>query len=112
MAASRDQVEVRVGAPCAVGVPSGLVAWWPGNGNFVDAVSGVPLGSTGAGFTLAKVANGFVFDGVNDWMKTAQRDAYNVGLQSGLTMEFWIRPSSCIRYRSIRHAKPDTIPKQ
>ena len=35
-----DTVEVRVAAFCRVDSPPNLVAWWPGNGNSTDAVSG------------------------------------------------------------------------
>src|SRR5205814_6680636 len=49
--------------------PSGLIGWWPGEGNAADAVDG-NHGSlqNGATFATGKVGQAFTFDGANEYV--------------------------------------------
>ncbi|MCW5550791.1 MAG: immunoglobulin domain-containing protein [Verrucomicrobiae bacterium] len=79
--------------PC-VPPPSGLVSWWPGDGNTADVVGsqdGVLTGHTDYG--AGRVGQGFVFDG--------NGDAVLVGNHASLrfqdfTIEAWIRRASTV----------------
>jgi hypothetical protein len=70
---------------------SGLFAWWPGEGNANDVVSG--LNGTlqnGVTFASAEVDQGFSFDGVDDQMDlSAHAGALNLAGQA--TIELWVR---------------------
>jgi hypothetical protein len=62
---AEQQCSLRVYA--SVTAPSGLVAWWPGNGDAKDIVSGND-GTLrgGTAFSAAKVEGGFTFDSDDD----------------------------------------------
>src|SRR5215207_3609208 len=71
--------------------PSGLVSWWRAEGNAADSVDnngGVLL--NGAGFTNGVVGQAFLFDGINDHVRIADRA--NLRVTNGLTIEAWINP--------------------
>jgi hypothetical protein len=79
------------GEPC-VQPPSGLVSWWPGEGDAGDVADnniGLPL--NGAGFESAVVQQGFSFDGVDDLVSVPA--APNLDLRDALTLEAWVRPA-------------------
>jgi hypothetical protein len=78
-----------------VAAPSGLVAWWPGDGDvldYEDANDGMLVG--GAGFTgSGKVGQAFGFDGVDDYVEVADSDLWNFG-SGDFTIEMWVNHSS------------------
>jgi hypothetical protein len=77
--------------PC-VQPPSGLVSWWPGEGDAGDVADnnvGLPL--NGTTFEAAVVQQGFSFDGVNDLVSVPA--APNLDLREALTLEVWVRPA-------------------
>jgi hypothetical protein len=80
-----------VGAP----VPSGLVAWWPGDGNALD-IAGGNNGTLVGGVTYAngEVGQAFDLDGTSGFVVAPASASLNVGLSSGLTVEGWIDPAS------------------
>lgn len=88
-------VEVRVGIPCSVTDPAGLVAAWPGNGSALDVVGGrFGILGNGASFSAGKVASAFRLDG-NDYVQVPAQASYDVGTSaSGFSVEFWIKPDS------------------
>jgi RHS repeat-associated protein len=92
-----DLMEVRVGAPCATGFINSLVAWWPGNGDANDVVSGqAGRVLNGTSFVDAKVSMGFRFDGVNDTVRmpaAANLDIAKSG-NGSITVEFWMKPET------------------
>jgi RHS repeat-associated protein len=97
-----DLVEVRVGVPCAVEAPSGVVGWWPGNGdprNLISGVAGIPVG--GLTYGPGAVALGFQFDGSNDFLQVPASPALNVGPGDGMTIEFWINPTNRDRWQPV-----------
>src|SRR5437867_7458767 len=72
--------------------PSGLVGWWPGDGNASDIVGGNP-GSlqNGATFTTGKVDQGFGFDGVG--ARVTVPDSPQLRLQQH-TISAWVKVDS------------------
>jgi PKD repeat protein len=73
--------------------PSGMVAWWPGDGNSQD-ISGINNGipQNGATFTIGKVGQSFSFDGTNDHIRIP--DSNRLDFDTTLTIDAWIRPTS------------------
>ena len=76
--------------------PSGLTAWWPGEGSAVDVVgggnNGVPVGALS--YTNGEVGGAFVFDGSTSYIPLAASPSLNIGTGSGITIECWIKPAS------------------
>jgi hypothetical protein len=74
-------------------VPSGLVSWWPAEGNANDA-AGTNNGTTGGGivYTNGEVGQAFVFNGASTSVSIPASSSLNVGLDNGLTLEGWIKP--------------------
>jgi len=75
--------------------PSGMVAWWPGDGNATDIIgnnSGVVLG--GAGFATGVAGQAFSFDGSTTGVMTAP-DAPALDITTGtITISAWINPTT------------------
>src|SRR5262249_24109805 len=70
----------------------GLVSWWRGEGNAIDAVGG-NNGTLVGGVTYAagKVGQAFSFNGTD---QVQVPSAANLNLTSALTLEAWIDPST------------------
>lgn len=76
---------------CAPG-PTGLLDWWPGDGNALDLQStnhGALQGGTG--FTAGLVGPAFTFDGVDDLVTVGNKYA---SLINNFTLMFWARPTA------------------
>ncbi len=74
--------------------PAGLVAWYPGDGSPNDIVrgnNGTPQGNVA--YTTGKVGQAFSFDG-SSLVKVNASPGLNVGAESGLTIDTWIKPTS------------------
>jgi hypothetical protein len=73
--------------------PSGLVAWWKGEGNANDSFDG-NNGSVTGGVTYAngEVGQAFRFDGTNGFISVPASSNLDVGKGNGVTIEAWIRP--------------------
>src|ERR1035437_8586401 len=69
--------------------PSGLVSWWRGEGDGLDAV-GMNNGTLqgGTSFWLGRVGQSFVFDGVNGYVKVPKSASLDAPNQ--LTIDFWV----------------------
>ena len=69
--------------------PSGIVSWWPGDGNSNDII-GSNNGSlqNGAGFAQGKVGQAFIFDGLDDFVQ-ASTNNLPAG-NNNRTIEFWV----------------------
>jgi len=69
--------------------PSGLVAWWPGDGNGTELVNG-NHGSlmNGVAFSAGRVGQEFSFDGIDDRIQIPDVEALK--LTNSLTIESWI----------------------
>ncbi|MHA2074159.1 MAG: LamG domain-containing protein [Candidatus Hodarchaeales archaeon] len=72
--------------------PSGLVSWWPGDGNTLDINNGNDgILKNGATFAPGIVDQAFCFDGVDDyiWAPSTGIDELHT-----LTIEFWVKLNS------------------
>lgn len=72
--------------------PSGLLGWWPGDGNAND----IQLGSNGtvmngASFTPGLVGQAFSFDGVDDFVDVPDTPALHA-ITTAVTVDAWINP--------------------
>ena len=77
------------------GVPAGLVAWWPGEGNGMDAVGTNPAAIFGpVTFENGIVGQAFGLDGHSGYLSVPASPVLNVGAGGGLTITAWIRPSA------------------
>jgi RHS repeat-associated protein len=87
-----DTVEVRVAEFCRVDSPANLAAWWPGNGNAADAVSGnIARSLNGTTFGAGKVSAAFKFDGNDDGVRVPAAPRLDIAKagDGSLTIEFW-----------------------
>jgi YD repeat-containing protein len=92
-----DLLEVRVAVSCSAAA-AGLVAWWPGNGDATDVIAannGRLAGGTV--FNSGRVSAAFRFDGTNDSVHIPAHPSLDVGLGTGLTLEFWVNPTDVTR---------------
>ena len=75
-------------------VPSGLVSWWPVEGNANDVIgtnNGVAYNIT---YTNGEVGQAFVFDGLTSYIQIPASSSLNVGLGNGFTFETWVNPAA------------------
>jgi hypothetical protein len=89
-----------VGAPhtamsqsACIPAPTGMVAWWPGDGNADDIVGG-RNGTlvNGAGFDPGMVGQAFSFNGVN-WVEVPDDPIWTLGT-SDFTIDLWVKFNS------------------
>jgi len=65
--------------PC-VEPPSGMVSWWPGDGNALDIQNGNNgTLQNGAAFATGEVGQAFTFDGVNDFVEVPDDPSLRIG---------------------------------
>lgn len=91
--------------PRCVPVPDGAVAWWRGESNTVDSVSGNNATYSGiqpvaSRFTAGKVGAAFRAD-VRSYQIIPATAELDVGGGEGLTVEGWIRPDSGTVFRPL-----------
>ena len=77
-------------APVCVPAPSGLVSWWPGEGNANDIIA-TNNGTlrNGATFAPGKVGQAFRFAAVGDMVEVANDPSLNLESLAGSTFEGW-----------------------
>lgn len=80
-------------APSCIPAPSGMVSWWPGDGDANDIVDS-NHGSlrNGATFAAGKVDQAFSFDGLNDFVQIA--DSPNLNAGNAITIDVWVKAVS------------------
>src|SRR5439155_1535368 len=85
-------------SPNCIPPPSGLVAWWPLDGNGSDLVGiDQALLFGNPAFSAGKVAQAMTFDGNDDNAKVTASNAIDVGASSqGMSFDAWINPSDLI----------------
>ena len=68
--------------------PSGIVAWWPAEGNALDII-GANNGTlvNGTSFTNGEVGEAFYFNGINNFVLVNASPSLMTGLQNGFTFE-------------------------
>ena len=78
------------GVDC-IPVPSGLVAWWPGDGD-ADDIDGGNHGvlKNGTTFGAGLVVDAFVFDGVDDYVEVPDSDLWAFGMNE-FTIDLWVQ---------------------
>ena len=70
--------------------PSGLIDWWPGNGNTSDIIGGNNATVVGTvGYTTGEVGQAFNFDGTAGHL-TAAASSINVASGTEATVAFWM----------------------
>jgi hypothetical protein len=81
---------VNVGGTCTP-PPSGLVSWWPGEGNANDIIgNNNGILTNGAGFAAGEVGQGFTVNGAAQFVKIPRSASLN-SFSNQLTIEFWMR---------------------
>jgi hypothetical protein len=72
--------------------PSGIVAWWAGNGNTDDNI-GTNNGilEAGAGYAQGEVGQAFSLNGSSSYVFVPASSSLNAGVGGDLTIEGWIR---------------------
>ncbi len=74
--------------------PSGMVAWYPGDGNANDIQGGNNgIAEGGLTYPTGKVLQAFSFNGTNADVKIPASPSLDVGASGGLTIDAWINPS-------------------
>jgi hypothetical protein len=83
-----------------VPAPSGLVSWWPGDGNADDIVGG-NNGTlrNGATFATGQVQQAFSFDGVDDYVNAGRHPSLDI--TGDITLEAWIKPDTIGSYARV-----------
>ena len=73
--------------------PSGMVSWWPGDGNSND-IMGTNNGTleNGATFAAGMAGQSFSFDGTDDYLQVP--DSASLDLTSQITIDAWINPAA------------------
>jgi len=73
--------------------PSGLVGWWPADGNASD-VQGDNDGAlqNGAGYTAGVVSQAFSLDGIDDYVNVPA--ASQLALANAMTFTAWVKPNA------------------
>jgi hypothetical protein len=85
-----------------VSPPSGLVAWWPGEGtanDYLSVANGTLYG--GMSFVAGEVGQAFNFDGSSGYVIIPASASLNVGTNGGLTVEGWINPASATANQAL-----------
>ena len=83
-----------------VSVPSGIVSWWPAEGNGADVTGSNPgTVNSGVSYSAGEVGQAFNFNGTSGTIVVPASGSMNVGLSNGLTVECWIKPADL----TVRH---------
>ena len=72
--------------------PSGLISWWPAEGNANDLVGGNNGVTTNISFSAGEAGGAFYLNGSNAYVRVPASSSLNVGSGSGFTFETWINP--------------------
>ena len=87
-------------ASCAPAA-SGLVGWWPSDGNAND-VEGTNNGTfTGPAYAVGEVGQAFSFDGSGNNVRVPAASTLDVGAGSGMTVEAWVYSTDSSTSRPI-----------
>lgn len=81
--------------PACTPAPSGIISWWPAEGNADDIIggnNGAPVGNLT--YASGEVGQAFVFDGSTSYIPLASSPSLDVGSGTGFTIEGWILPAS------------------
>ncbi len=76
-------------APTCVPVPEGLIGWWTGDSNTLDAISGQAAYFSSPRFAKGKVSQSFNFSAISSGVSVGR--GFTFPLDSGLSLECWIK---------------------
>lgn len=95
-----DFIRVASSVQTCVPAPSGMVSWWPGDGNAGD-IAGGNHGTlvNGATFAPGMVGQAFSFDGTDDAVEVS--DAPNLNLIEQITIDAWVYPTETSGYDDV-----------
>src|ERR1043166_8194305 len=80
------------GTSACVAPPSGLVSWWPGEGNAHDIVShNNGALNNGAGFDVGEVGQGFSLDGSDDEVRIGNPASLKL---NSISIDAWVKPTN------------------
>ncbi len=93
--------------------PSGMVGWWPADGNATD-IAGNNHGTlkNGATFAAGKVGQAFSFDGVDSVVEIANEAKFDFDGTDAFTIDAWIKTSPKVVGDHIIVAKQNINPAQ
>jgi Concanavalin A-like lectin/glucanases superfamily/FG-GAP-like repeat/FG-GAP repeat len=74
--------------------PSGIISWWPAEGNASDVVSGNNGVAQNITYTNGEVGKAFYLNGSNAFVALPASASLNVGTGNGFTFEAWINPAN------------------
>ena len=94
----------RVGAQTCVQPPSGLVSWWPGDGDANDIQDSNPGIQNGATFATGIVGQAFSFDGTDDFVQVSHNANLNPG-SADFTVNFWMR-TTFLGFGAVLNKRP------
>ena len=78
------------GAQTCIQPPPDMTSWWPGDGNTNDIVGGRnAVLKNGAAFGVGQVGQGFILDGIDDFVDVPHHPALNVGT-GDFTVDLWV----------------------
>lgn len=95
--------------PTATAAPTGLVAWFAGDGNAND-IAGTNNGTlqNGAGFAIGKVGQAFKFNGANA-VTVSDHPTLNFGANADLSIDGWVQAAD---YAGHSHNSRQTVDKR
>jgi concanavalin A-like lectin/glucanase superfamily protein len=72
-------------------VPSGLIGWWKGEGNVINAAGTTPAGTlkNGAAYAAGEVGQAFSLDGTDDYVEVPDNNLWGFG-SNPFTIELWV----------------------
>lgn len=94
-----------------VAAPSGMVGWWPGDGNAND-ISGIGQNGTlagSAGFSPGKVSLAFEFNGTDGRVEIQDSTSLHFGM-GDLTVDAWIKAPPGSSHRNIIGKEQQSFP--
>jgi hypothetical protein len=98
---SNAVLTVNLPPPCTP-APSGLVSWWPGEGNGNDVVDGNDgMVLPGVAFVGGEVGQAFLLNNTNAYVNVPASPTLNVGTGRGFTLEAWIYPTNVSSHHPI-----------
>ncbi len=98
---SNALLTVLLAPPCDPS-PSGIMSWWPAEGNTSDLIgtnNGILQGTVS--FGPGEVGQAFLYTTTNDAVRIPASPSLNVGTGSGFTVEAWINPSDVSQLHPI-----------
>lgn len=75
-----------------VAAPAGMIGWWRGEGDAVDAVSKEAASQDSVSYSAGKVGRAFDFTSTETLIRIPASDKRNEETHNGFTLELWVNP--------------------